>query len=243
MLSWDYIQHTQNIASGIIYRGQEITPIDELAEVRKFSPEFLVSQGVFFVPPDAFEFIAGIPLEATVVRFGRMFAGHWIYPIRMHNVIVGWAGWNPEVGEYTNVFFSHIDKRNVIQNFSYYNYAKKTSIIVEGITDSYRIMSLPLPKDLQLSNTLLGNRISERQATLLNRLEHTILIYDRDDTGRESLERWIRQLKGRISIVHLNNAKDIDQRLKENPSLEKDFVEFITELIASDSFATQEYFF
>lgn len=240
MIGWDYIMYANNIAKAIIQRGQYVSELSQLAELRKFDVKFLQDNGCFYVDPLHYYNIMGADeAEASMVAFGEILVGAWIYPLRMHNIIVGWCAWFPEEREYTNLFFNGVDKKNFLYGLSAENYRQDKIIVVEGMTDQLRVNSLGLP----FGTGLLGNRISPAARAIINRFKHKILIPDRDKTGMEALEIWQKQITGDKHIILLEDAKDIDQKIKEDPNQGPRFVQFVNSLFTPEAQFGMTHFF
>lgn len=228
MIDFSYIAYIQQIANQIIARGQSLTDFSDLSERRLFSEEFLKKQGIFYCSEEEYEYIGGYDnLTMSTVRFGGAVINCWIYPLKMHNVIVGWCAWNPEDGEYTNLFFQGVIKSQIIFGLTPDIYESGTAILVEGITDKYRIDYC----DLKGGCGLMGNKITDYNRMLLKRVKRKIFIPDRDSTGMDAMKIWDRMVDGEKYWILLDgDVKDIDQRLKEKPELVPQFVALIKEI-------------
>src|SRR5690606_17089298 len=136
MIDWSYISYTQEICKQIIDRGHIATDLSKLAEIRNFSEDFLRSNGIFYCDEEEYEYIGGIDnFTTSIVRFGGALINCWFYPIKMHNIIVGWCAWDPIKGEYTNLLFQGVVKKHVLYGLNPDNYKHDLIIPVEGMTD------------------------------------------------------------------------------------------------------------
>jgi 5S rRNA maturation endonuclease (ribonuclease M5) len=228
MIDWSYISYMQEIGNQIIARGQSVTDFKILAERRLFSEDFIRQNGIFYCDEYDYDFIGGYDnLATSMIRFGGALINCWVYPLKMHNVLVGWCAWDPETGEYTNLFFQGVIKKQVIYGLKPNNYQDELAILVEGITDKLRIDYIGLDYGVGL----MGNKITDYSKALFNRIRRKIIIPDRDKTGMDAKEIWERMLEGEKFWIFLDEgAKDIDQRLKERPELVPQFITLVTDI-------------
>lgn len=250
-MNGDTIRHVEEALAGMklhadrfteyvdyIYKRSDKSKLDELANLRRFSPSTLAEQRVFYVPKSAASLM--VPKFNEDLRsFGVLsernkpvFYDRWIFPIlNTHGQVVNLVGYSPTARDrYLYGRSPYYDRRNTLYGLENLSLVSEVgyAIIVEGITDAIRLRDMGYPTTFAMcgtgNSTFIYGQINRRVES------GVIVIPDRDEPGRKALKNWA--FKNRFVIWADPQFKDIDEMCRQHPIGVKAVQDALNQVIA-----------
>lgn len=206
-----------------LFERSDKTKIQELASLRRFSPETLAAQKVFYVPKTAAMLM--IPKFLNELRsFGvisdknlPVFYDRWVFPIfNTRGHVVNLVGYSPTANErYLYGRTPYYDRKNTLYGLETLHLVQELgyAIIVEGITDAVRL------RDMGYLNAyaMCGTGDSPFNYGQINRriTKGVICIPDRDAPGQKARKNW--KFENAITLWVDPQFKDVDEMCRKHP--------------------------
>lgn len=235
----EYYYNQSKIISKDILKNIEKSSLQEkyreyMAKYRNIDKRVLGESYMFYILDGEDEFDEIIPSlvdrDILGIQSGSFIKQtlRFVFPILNHKkIIVGWVGYDyeEEKYKYLKTLTKFTEKGRLF--FNWHNihkcYDKDICIIVEGVFDSLRLNEAGFYNNLGL----LGKKITDYQARVLNRFDLVILVPDNDDPGVEAYKWWLKKIKTKRAVIKIDKEKFIKRRaigddLNERESVVKD---------------------
>lgn len=206
-----------------VFERSDVSKLDELAALRRFSSKTLADQKVFYVPKSGASLM--LPQFQDELRsFGVLsdsnrpvFYDRWVIPIfNTKGHVVNLVGYSPTAKDrYLYGRTPFYDRRNTLYGLENLHLVDELgyAIIVEGITDAIRIRDMGFPNAYAMcgtgNSTFIYGQVNRRAS------KGTIQLPDRDKAGQRAQQNW--KFDNSVTLWADPQFKDIDEMCKRHP--------------------------
>ncbi|GHU93223.1 hypothetical protein FACS1894208_02310 [Clostridia bacterium] len=218
-------RHAERFTEYVTYVSgrSDKTKLNELAALRRFSPQVLEKQQIFYVPKSAASLMAPAFREelrgfgVLTTRNTPVFYDRWVFPIRnSRGQVVNLVGYSNKAStRYIYGKANYFDRRNTLFGLENLHLVSELgyAIVTEGITDTLRL------RDMGFLSTfaMCGTHSSDFIFGQINRRAErgVVCVPDRDEPGQKALKGW--KFENRYVIWPDPKYKDVDEMCRENP--------------------------